>query len=178
MKMVKANIFIKNSSDYTDEFKNKVFNLLNDYHKDKINIKKSRIISYCMIYEYLILNSNLNINDIYYSNNGKPLLDGVYFSLSNKDDLTVLAVSRYTIGVDIERITDYDFLIVKNFFNEEEKNIVKNSDFFRIFTLKESYIKMFDLKYDSFYKDDYNKYYNETIEYNDYIISYVVDCLK
>lgn len=109
MKMVKANIFIKNSSDYTDEFKNKVFNLLNDYHKDKINIKKSRIISYCMIYEYLILNSNLNINDIYYSNNGKPLLDGVYFSLSNKDDLTVLAVSRYIIGVDIERITDYDF---------------------------------------------------------------------
>ena len=95
----------------------------------------------------------------------------------NKDDLTVLAVSRYTIGVDIERITDYDFLIVKNFFNEEEKNIVKNSDFFRIFTLKESYIKMFDLKYDSFYKDDYNKYYNETIEYKDYIISYVVDCL-
>ena len=63
--MVKANIFIKNSSDYTDEFKNKVFNLLNDYHKDKINIKKSRIISYCMIYEYLILNSNLNINDIF-----------------------------------------------------------------------------------------------------------------
>ncbi len=131
-----------------------------------------------MIYEYLILNSNLNINDIYYSNNGKPLLDGIYFSLSNKDDLTVLAVSRYTIGVDIERITDYDFLIVKNFFNEEEKNIVKNSDFFRIFTLKESYIKMLDLKYDSFYKDDYNKYYNETIEYKDYIISYVVDCLK
>ena len=87
-------------------------------------------------------------------------------------------MSRYTIGVDIERITDYDFLIVKNFFNEEEKNIVKNSDFFRIFTLKESYIKMFDLKYDSFYKDDYNKYYNETIEYKDYIISYVVDCLK
>ena len=37
---------------------------------------------------------------------------------------------------------------------------------------------MFDLKYDSFYKDDYNKYYNETIEYKDYIISYVVDCLK
>ena len=45
MKMVKANIFIKNSSDYTDEFKNKVLNLLNDYHKDKINIKKSRIMN-------------------------------------------------------------------------------------------------------------------------------------
>ena len=28
MKMVKANIFIKNSSDYTDEFKNKVFNTI------------------------------------------------------------------------------------------------------------------------------------------------------
>lgn len=177
---MQVDIIIKNDKDYSNEYKKSVYNLLNDYHKKFINVKKSRIISYCIIYEYLEThNIELNINDIYYSKNGKPLLNGLYFSISNKDDLVVLAISHYNVGVDIERIINYDRRIVKNFFTDEEKDSVKtNYDFFRIFTLKESYIKMKDLKYDSYYKDDYNNYYNETVKYKGYIISYVIDVLK
>ena len=91
----------------------------------------------------------------------------------------VLVISYYNIGVDIEKIINYDESIVKKFFTHEEESLVKtNYDFFRIYTLKESYIKMKDLKYDSYYKDDYTKYYNETVKYKDYIISYVIDVLK
>lgn len=177
---MQVDIIIKSDIDYSNEYKKNVYNLLNDYHKEFISVKKSRIISYCIIYEYLKThNIELNINDIYYSKNGKPLLNGLYFSISNKDNLVVLVISYYNIGVDIEKIINYDESIVKKFFTHEEESLVKtNYDFFRIYTLKESYIKMKDLKYDSYYKDDYTKYYNETVKYKDYIISYVIDVLK
>ncbi|UKI58851.1 MAG: hypothetical protein L6V81_05750 [Clostridium sp.] len=61
--------------------KRNIYNLLNDYHKEFISVKKSRIISYCIIYEYLeIYNIELNINDIYYSKKMVSLLlNGLYF---------------------------------------------------------------------------------------------------
>lgn len=174
---METKIIIKSKNEFTDSFKKLVFNLLNEQHKEKVCLKKDKIISYCMIYKYLLNNNiNLDINNLYYSKNGKPLLDGIYFNISNKDDLYVLAVSKYNVGVDIERVCNYDEKVLKYFYTLDEKADVKsNEDFFRIFTLKESYIKMKNLYFDSFFLDDYKKYYYKTIKYKDYIISYVID---
>lgn len=173
---MKTKLIIKNINDFSNEYKNFIYNILNIYHKRKVDLKKNRIISYCMIYNYFEENNiYLNINNIYYSNSGKPLLDGFKFSISNKDDIYVLAVSDYDIGVDIEKVKNYDKRILKYFYTNNEKNIVNNNyDFFKIFTLKESYIKMNDCYFDSIKLDDYVNYYNKTINYKEYVISYVI----
>ncbi len=177
---METKIFIKNVNDFSYEYKEAIYELLDDSHKKIVDLKKNRIVSYCMIYNYLKENNiNKSLNDIEYSRNGKPLLNGFKFSISNKDDIYVLAVSSYDIGVDIERIIKYDKKIFKYFYTENEKKIVKNNeDFFKIFTLKESYIKMNDSYFDSFKSDDYNNYYNKTMIYKDYIISYVISKRK
>ena len=51
-------------------------------------------------------------------------------------------------------------------------------DFFKIFTLKESFIKMNNSYFDSFKSDNYKNCYNKTIIYKDYIILYMISMRK
>jgi 4'-phosphopantetheinyl transferase len=89
---------------------------------------------------------------------GKPYISGpsdvvnrFHFNISHTDGLAVVAISRLgQVGVDVEnpvRQTDYDGLAGR-FFSRIEADHIKNadisvkaSDFFRIWTLKEAYVK-------------------------------------
>lgn len=98
--------------------------------------------------------------------NGKPhLYDGeeeIRFSLSHSGDYAVCAISDIPIGVDIEKIEDYKPEIASRFFNKSELKYIKDADtFYRIWTLKESYIKTVGLglkmPLDSFIVSDLDK---------------------
>jgi len=79
---------------------------------------------------------------------GKPCVPGGRpFSLSHAGDYAVLALSSEAVGVDIERVrpVDWDRLSARFFHPGEHALLLESRDplacFFRIWTLKESYLK-------------------------------------
>lgn len=79
---------------------------------------------------------------------GKPHLpDNAPFNISHAGDFAVLALSQQPVGVDLERIRPLDWQrIALRFFHPQERAYLAQSsepenDFFRIWTLKESYLK-------------------------------------
>lgn len=74
---------------------------------------------------------------------------GVHFNLSHSDDRVMCVMAENCVGCDVEHITDIDLDIAKNFFFKEEyATIAKrrtrpemNDTFFRLWTLKESFMK-------------------------------------
>lgn len=89
-----------------------------------------------------------------YGANGKPYLTGVgqnvHFSLSHSGRLALCAISSQEIGCDVEKISDVNLNIAKRFFFPTEYDMIEGQKstelrremFFRLWTLKESYIKM------------------------------------
>ncbi|MCH5211243.1 MAG: 4'-phosphopantetheinyl transferase superfamily protein [Oscillospiraceae bacterium] len=82
--------------------------------------------------------------------NGKPECDGVYFNLSHSADMVLCAVSDVPIGCDIEKVTDAPMEVAERYFSEKERRYIANAQnpadadrrFFRLWTMKESYMKM------------------------------------
>jgi len=79
---------------------------------------------------------------------GKPHLpDYAPFNISHAGDFAVLALSKQSVGVDLERFRPLDWQrIASRFFHPDERAFLAQSnepdrDFFRIWTLKESYLK-------------------------------------
>ena len=78
--------------------------------------------------------------------NGKPHLydrgEEIHFSLSHSGQYAVCAVADSPIGVDIEQIKDNRPEIAGRFFNPDELKYIKDAEsFYRIWTLKEGYLK-------------------------------------
>jgi 4'-phosphopantetheinyl transferase len=98
---------------------------------------------------------NLNIKniDITFEKNeyGKPFLlgvDKIHFNISHSGNWVVCAISDYPVGIDVETIKPTDFEIAKRFFSKYEYTALKSQPddqkqtyFFKLWTLKESYIK-------------------------------------
>jgi 4'-phosphopantetheinyl transferase len=82
---------------------------------------------------------------------GKPLLKrncGLHFNVSHSGDWIVCAVDAEPVGIDIEQIRPLEIEIAAQFFSDEEDKILmakspedRQSFFFDLWTLKESYIK-------------------------------------
>lgn len=82
---------------------------------------------------------------------GKPALEehpGIHFNLSHAEGIAACIVCGRECGIDCERIRDFRPNILKRIFSEQEqayfRNLPdeeKNTAFFRLWTLKEAYIK-------------------------------------
>lgn len=85
---------------------------------------------------------------------GKPYLEGVsgiYFNISHTCGLVACAVDTQETGIDVEWIRPYDKRLMRRICTEEEiayidggnrvGEQIKNERFFRLWTLKESYLK-------------------------------------
>ena len=78
----------------------------------------------------------------------KPYLKSgeVYFNLSHSGDIAVCVVSDTEAGVDTEMVKTADMRIARRFFAEDEYRFIEENEdrdkaFFRIWTLKESFVK-------------------------------------
>ena len=81
--------------------------------------------------------------------NGKPLVDGIFFNLSHSGDYVICAVSERLVGCDIEQIKEAPKQVAERAFSVEENAYLKsfsgdayNREFFRLWTKKESFLKM------------------------------------
>ena len=87
--------------------------------------------------------------ELQYGSNGKPESDKICFNLSHSGEMIICAVSELLVGCDIEKQrTGYERML-RRIFTEKEKTMwehlsEKERDdlFLRIWTIKESYIKM------------------------------------
>ena len=86
-----------------------------------------------------------------YGENGKPYLadNAVFFNLSHSENTVICAVSEREIGVDAEKVGEADLEVARRFFHRDEfallENLPTNEEkrdmFFRLWTLKESFVK-------------------------------------
>lgn len=87
----------------------------------------------------------------------------IYFSLSHSGDHAICAVDENPVGADIEEIKVEKYGIADRFFaSEERKYVYDDESFYRIWTLKESFIKAVGLglrmPMDAFSVCDLNEY--------------------
>ncbi|EEM05993.1 4'-phosphopantetheinyl transferase family protein [Bacillus pseudomycoides] len=104
---------------------------------------------YILTREYSIPNCLINFERNTF---GKPFLKeykNIYFNVSHSGQWIVCAVDSNEVGIDVEKVDQFDIDIAKRFFLEEEylslKNIFNENDkksyFYKLWTLKESYVK-------------------------------------
>ena len=96
---------------------------------------------------------NLYKNLVFTANEyGKPLLlepNGICFNISHSGSWVVCAVDDAAVGIDVEIIKPIDFKVAERFFSGNEYISLMNQPeetrpayFYKLWTLKESYIKM------------------------------------
>ncbi len=85
-----------------------------------------------------------------YGAHGKPYLlnsDGYHFSVSHSGSCIAFAGGDAPVGIDVERIREGRLKIAKRFFTGNEYSFIEKSadpdtEFFKIWTAKEAYVKM------------------------------------
>lgn len=107
--------FLKNIYNYTDYFYQYNYNLLNSYQKRKIkklkNIddKKLSLLGLILVSQEL----NVDINNIHYKNKKPYVKNNKYFSISHKNPYVCIAISDFSIGIDIEILREIDEATLK-----------------------------------------------------------------
>lgn len=167
-------VIIKKISDIDDSDYLKIYNELDDKHKSRIKNYNSVRLKQHLASLFILKQNNICLKKIKYNENGKPYTNNINFSVSHSDEYVVVAFSNRRIGIDIEKIKDYNHLLLKYLNISDE--ILSNKDFFVEYTKKESLIKMLGLKL-----SDMNVSYNmceyEEIYIKDYVISLCTDLL-
>lgn len=95
------------------------------------------------------LNKPLNTVKICLGKFGKPFVQNnknFNFNLSHTDKMIAIGVANQSIGIDIETIKLINDSVMRHYYSDEEKELIKkssnpNEEYTRIWTLKESYIK-------------------------------------
>lgn len=135
--------------------------LIDDGKRLKVNKFKNRddkiraLIADLLIRSIICNKFQLSNGEIQYEYNsyGKPKLknsEEFHFNISHSGDWVVAVVDKQPIGIDIEKVCPIWYVdIAKRFFKNDEYNWLlaqndknKLEDFYKLWTLKESYIKM------------------------------------
>lgn len=116
--------------------------------KKQLQARKQSLGAGILLKHYLT-KCGIEIDSIYYNEMGKPELEGIFFNLSHSEDYVVLAVAEKKVGVDIEKISKPREGLEKRLFTQSEveylqqqKEDRKWKEFYRIWTAKESFVKM------------------------------------
>ena len=99
---------------------------------------------------YSCINKMLSLmkidDEVILHKNGKPVLKcgGAFISASHSEDFVLCGISKFPIGVDVEKMRPIDLKVARRFCSETELENCKNEqDFFKIWTLKEAYFKLY-----------------------------------
>jgi len=89
--------------------------------------------------------------EISYGKNGKPYLKNhpkIHFNVSHSGGYVVCAVADVELGIDVERVRDYNLRIAERYFSNSEladllalEGDSRRDYFFTLWTIKESYLK-------------------------------------
>lgn len=102
-----------------------------------------------LLMNWVLTRYGCDMNAVSYGENGKPEIEGICFNLSHSQEYAVCAVSSRPVGCDIEKIKELKTDIAKRFFSKREQEYLNTfgeterpGEFFRLWTMKESYVKM------------------------------------
>lgn len=133
--------------------------IISDERKEKIKKyyfdqdKKRSLMAELLLRYLLKIRFDICQSEIQFIKNsfGKPMLknlEQIHFNLSHSGEWVVCGVNyNYEVGIDVEKIKENNLDIAKTFFTNEEYNYIlkqpkkKNECFYKIWTLKESYVK-------------------------------------
>ncbi|KSU88604.1 4'-phosphopantetheinyl transferase superfamily protein [Priestia flexa] len=105
------------------------------------------LVRYGLYRKYNVIPKELTFHKNKYGKPFVPEYPDFQYNISHSGEFVVCAVHDKSVGVDIEKVQSIDMNIAKGFFTEEEyKEVIKESEnkitaFYRVWTLKESYIK-------------------------------------
>lgn len=141
---------IKNLRDPIDDLD--ILGVLPEYRKNKIlrlpnALSRKQSLGAGLLLNKILNKYNINHTDISFNEYDKPLVDNLYFNLSHSKDYVICVISDKQVGCDIEKIKKANKKLAERFFNRDELLFLNNSnnydlDFYRLWTIKESYIKM------------------------------------
>ena len=161
-----------------------------------LNVNFDEKNKYNNIKEYILKRYlNCEISDIKYNEYKKPYLDNLNISISHSDNYYLFATSNYEIGIDIERVKNYNPNILKKTNTKKEILYIRENPlerFYILWTLKESLVKAYGTGFDSFPNDievDVKKiengyffknkfFYSKCFRFFDYYISITSDFLE
>lgn len=102
---------------------------------------KKQILTAGLLLKKVLENHGIDVLNIKKGPYGKPMVEGIHFNLSHTDGLVVCAVSEKEVGCDVEKIKSIPEGVAERFFHSNEK-VYADEKFFRLWTIKESYVKM------------------------------------
>lgn len=119
-------------------------------HKQKQATKRKQSVGAGMLLKKALKMHGVLENSLFIGEHGKPEAEGIYFNLSHSGDFVACAVSdRYPVGCDIEAVKEMDERVAERFFGSTENEYLnsiseekRDEEFIRLWTLKESYLKM------------------------------------
>ena len=118
--------------------------------------------------------------NICYEQSGRPFIEDhseIHVSISHSNDLVVCAVSNCEIGIDVEKIRQYNPKLANKYFSNKEIEIIcssynKDKEFTKIWTQKEAALKCTGLGISKLLDTDYFKDFDyHTTEFDDYVIT-------
>lgn len=102
-----------------------------------------------LLLKYVMERYGISADTIRLGQNGKPEAEGICFNLSHSEDVVICAVSRETVGCDVQHQEKARMKVAEHFFCPEEQAYLRQFEgekldeaFCRLWTMKESYIKM------------------------------------
>ena len=152
-------VYVGDTSSLKDEILfEKLFETVPSQRKEKINrISRPEDKRLSLGVELLLKKalSDIGIDNykVERSKNGKPCIKGeenLFFNLSHSGERVMCAVSSLEVGCDVEKIKPVNLKIAKRFFFENEYKAIaeltteeeQQNMFFRLWTLKESFMKV------------------------------------
>ncbi len=119
-------------------------------HIDKINnsnYKSESTLGYILLSELLYKFCSVNIENVIIKENeyGKPEIiseNNLHFNISHTCGAVCCAISDSSVGIDVEKIGEIREIITKKCFSENETAFIESpDDFYKLWTLKEAYLK-------------------------------------
>lgn len=102
-----------------------------------------------LLIQYMLKSKKIRFDRVYASKYGKLYIDSdrhIDFSVAHSHGYVIGMIDNNKIGVDIEKIGKTDLQFSKRFYTEEEnKYCIEQKDIYRVWTLKESYLKCIGL---------------------------------
>lgn len=81
-----------------------------------------------LFYALRLIARKEGIKEIFYDDNGKPLCDGCFISISHSGDWVGLAIAVNPVGIDIEGVNEKILKIKDRFLDLEEQEVICEND--------------------------------------------------
>ena len=132
----------------------KVLEGLSLERRDKINRqqklqKRKQSLGAGLLIKEVLAQKGINEDAVTKDVHGKPQVEGLHFNLSHTGNIVVCAIAEAPVGCDVESVRTAPDGVAEHFFCKNERNYLEqfegeryDEEFYRIWTLKESYVKM------------------------------------